>query len=154
MAGATSAGILLYRGARPADLEVFIAHMGGPFWARKDTAAWSVPKGEYSGSEIPLEVAKREFSEEIGVAAPQVEYEHLGAFRQASGKTVTVFAGRFDGELAWVSSNMVTMTWPRSSSRSLTFPEVDRAEWVGVIAARDRLIVGQRAALDALEERL
>lgn len=151
MARATSAGILLYRGDAASGLEVFIAHMGGPFWARKDAAAWSIPKGEYSSPEDPLEVARREFHEEIGVAAPDLDYLLLGGFRQASGKTVTVFAARCDLPVSWVSSNDVEREWPRGSGRRLTFPEVDRAAWFALDEARPKLIAGQRAALDALE---
>lgn len=151
MAGATSAGILLFRGDAASGLEVFIAHMGGPFWARKDTAAWSIPKGEYTGSENPLEVARREFDEEIGVRAPDLDYTLLGAFTQASGKTVTVYSARCDLPIAWVSSNEVEVEWPRGSGRRLTFPEVDRAAWIDLDEARPKLIAGQRAALDALE---
>lgn len=154
MAGAVSAGILLYRADAASGVEVFIAHMGGPFWARKDAAAWSIPKGEYADPEDPFEVARREFDEEIGVAAPDLDYELLGRFRQASGKIVTVFAARCDTAIAWVSSNEVEVEWPRGSGRRLAFPEVDRAEWVAIDDARRKLIAGQRAALDALESRL
>ncbi|MEY2847530.1 MAG: hypothetical protein RI885_195 [Actinomycetota bacterium] len=151
MVGATSAGILLYRGDATSGRQVFIAHMGGPFWARKDAAAWSIPKGEYAPPEDPFAVARREFEEEIGVPAPTLDYALLGTFHQASGKAVTVFAAPFDGDLEWISSNPVTMEWPRGSTRMLTFPEVDRAEWVPIDQARVKLIAGQRAALDALE---
>ena len=95
MAYAPAAGILLYR-RPPEGLEVFIAHMGGPFWSRKDAHAWSIPKGEYSAPEKPLDAAKREFREEIGVDAPDVEYVPLGDVRYSSGKVVTVFAAEAD----------------------------------------------------------
>src|SRR5580693_7309320 len=111
-----SAGILLYR--RIADrLEVFLVHMGGPFWAKKDAAAWSIPKGEYVDGEDPLAAALREFAEEIGVAAPELDYVSLGEFRQASGKVVTAFAGESDFAIDEVHSNTFTAEWPPRSGR-------------------------------------
>lgn len=149
-----SAGILLYRSSADRELQVWIAHMGGPFWARKDAGAWSILKGEYEAGEDPLDVALREFEEENGVTAPDVEYRALGEFRQSSGKVITVFTARFDETIEWVGSNTFELEWPRGSGRMREFPEVDRAEWVGVLTARDKLVKGQRAVLDALEELL
>lgn len=148
-----SAGILLYRMPGPAP-EVFIAHMGGPFWARKDEGAWSIPKGEYAAGADPLTEALREFEEEIGVPAPVGEYEALGSFRQSSAKTVTVFALESDVHVDEVRSNTFTVELPKGSGRMVEFPEVDRAEWFPLDTARVKIVKGQVAILDALERRL
>jgi predicted NUDIX family NTP pyrophosphohydrolase len=145
-----SAGILLYRFTDAAELEVWIAHMGGPFWARKDAAAWSIPKGEYPSGEDPFQAARREFAEEMGVPAPAAEYRRLGEFRQASGKLVTVFTAEADLAVAAVVSNTFELEWPRGSGRVRQYPEVDDARWVGLLEARVKLVRGQVAALDAL----
>ena len=152
-----SAGILLWRrpvggAASGHDIEVFIAHMGGPFWAKKDDAAWSIPKGEYSDDEQALHAALREFGEEIGVPAPELDYTLLGEFRQSSGKIVTAFAAESDFDVSEVHSNTFPVEWPPRSGRIREFPEVDRAEWMPIDAARTRLVKGQVAVLDALEE--
>ena len=150
MAPRPSAGILLYRGAGDT-LEVFIGHMGGPFWTRKDEHAWSIPKGEFGEGEAAIAVALREFGEEIGVPAPQLEYRELGTFRYSSGKTVTVFAADAAGfEVEEVVSNLFEVEWPPRSGRMQAFPEVDRAGWFGLEEARVKLVAGQVAALDAL----
>jgi predicted NUDIX family NTP pyrophosphohydrolase len=149
-----SAGILLYRRTDAAELQVWIAHMGGPFWARKDAAAWSIPKGEYRADENPLTAALREFAEEIGVPAPDVEYVPLGEFRQSSGKIVTVFAAEADLAVDRVVSNTFAVEWPRGSGTVRDFPEIDDARWVSLAEARVKLVRGQLPVLDALEERL
>ncbi len=150
-----SAGILLYRlvGRRT---EVLIAHMGGPYWAAKDDAAWSVPKGEYDpDSETALDAALREFGEELGVPAPDVPYAELGTFAYSSGKRVTVFvADGADFALDDLVFGEFELEWPPRSGRMQSFPEVDKAEWTELDAARERLVKGQRPALDALEKRL
>jgi len=146
-----SAGILLWRRAADAGLEVFIAHMGGPFWAKKDAAAWSIPKGEYGDDEAALAAAIREFGEEIGVAAPSLDYVWLGEFRQASGKIVTAFAAESNFEVAEVHSNTFPAEWPPRSGRIQQFPEIDRAEWTSLELARERLVKGQLSVVDALE---
>jgi len=150
----TSAGLLLYRGAP--GLEVFIAHMGGPFWAAKHEGAWTIPKGEYAAdSEDPLAAARREFAEEIGVPAPDVELLDLGAFRYSSGKLVHVFAGAAKTfEIEAVQSNLFELEWPPRSGRRQSFPEVDDARWVVLDEARELLTKGQRPVLDALIDRL
>jgi predicted NUDIX family NTP pyrophosphohydrolase len=149
----TSAGLLLHRGA-PAT-EVFIAHMGGPFWARKQAAAWSIPKGLLDGDEQPLPAARREFLEEIGTAAPDVPYQDLGVFRYASGKLVHVFAGDGSGfEIDELRSNTFEIEWPPRSGRSVAFPEVDEARWIPLDEARELLVAGQRPVLAALERHL
>lgn len=148
----TSAGLLLWRGsAAAAEPEVFIAHMGGPFWARKQAGAWSIPKGEYADGEDPIAAARREFAEEIGVPAPQVEYADLGEFRYSSGKLVRVFAGAAPAfEIDELVSNTFELEWPPRSGRRQSFPEVDEARWVPLTEARELLVAGQRPALDAL----
>lgn len=145
----TSAGLLLYR-ASPAP-EVFIAHMGGPFWARKQAAAWTIPKGELDDDEEPLRAALREFAEEIGTAAPDIPYVDLGVFRYASGKHVHVFAGSAPGfAIDELRSNTFEIEWPPRSGRRAGFPEVDEARWVTVDEARELLVAGQRPVLDAI----
>ncbi|GAB3268653.1 NUDIX domain-containing protein [Sinomonas notoginsengisoli] len=148
-----SAGLLLYRFSDGA-LEVWIAHMGGPFWARKDERAWSIPKGEYDDGEDPFEAARREFAEEMGVPAPDAEYMSLGEFRQPSGKRLTVFATEADFAPAEIVSNTFPLEWPRGSGRVQEVPEIDRAEWFPEPTARIKLVKGQTPLLDALGERL
>jgi predicted NUDIX family NTP pyrophosphohydrolase len=148
----TSAGILLYR-LGPA-LEVLIAHMGGPFWAQKDAGAWSIPKGEFDEGEEPaLDAAQREFREELGLEPPAGLYAELGTFAYSSGKRVTVFVADGAGfSLDGLAFGEFELEWPPRSGRTARFPEVDRVEWMGVDAARERLVKGQRPALDALAE--
>ena len=149
-----SAGILLYRVTDAGELQVWIAHMGGPFWARKDAAAWSIPKGEYEPGEDPFTVARREFEEEIGVPAPAADYAQLGVFRQPSGKVVTVFAARSDLAVEKVTSNTFDLEWPKGSGTIRQFPEIDDARWVSIPEAREKLVKGQVAVLGALAELL
>ncbi len=148
---ARSAGLLLHR-RRGHGLEVLIAHMGGPFWARKDRGAWSIPKGEYADDEEPLAAALREFAQELGRPAPAGPTLALGEFRQAGGKRVTVFARAADFDASVVHSDHFEMEWPPRSGRRQSFPEIDRAEWVSLDLARTRLVTGQVPALDALAE--
>ena len=146
-----SAGILLWR-RREAGLEVFIAHMGGPFWARKDANAWSIPKGEFQPDEDALDAARREFVEEIGVPAPPHDYVKLGEVRQSSGKVVIAFAAESNFEVAEVKSNTFPVEWPPRSGKIQEFPEIDRAEWMPVADAEWRLVKGQLPLLEALGE--
>jgi predicted NUDIX family NTP pyrophosphohydrolase len=156
----TSAGILLYRlnsgDEKGAGVpEVLIAHMGGPYWAGKEDAAWSIPKGEYdSDSETALDAALREFAEELGLNPPDVAYAELGTFAYSSGKRVTVFvADGAEFSLEGLVFGEFELEWPPRSGKRSSFPEVDRAEWTTMDAARDRLVKGQRPALEALEKR-
>ena len=152
----SSAGILLNRLEEGAPPEVLIAHMGGPFWARKDAGAWSIPKGEYDPDEAgALDAALREFREELGVAAPDADYAELGTFAYSSGKRVTVFVSDGSGfALDGLAFGEFEMEWPPRSGRVQSFPEVDQVEWVRMDAARERLVKGQRPAIDALERHL
>jgi len=144
-----SAGILLYRWGQ-SSLEVFIGHMGGPFWARKQDGAWSIPKGLVEGGEDLLDTAIREFGEEIGVPAPAIDYRLLGDFRYSSGKVVTIFTGESTLEVSDVHSEPITVEWPRGTGRMHTFPEIDEVRWVSIDEARDKLVKGQVPALDEL----
>ena len=146
----TSAGILLYRRGE-AGLEVLIGHMGGPFWERKDAGAWSIPKGETKVGENTLEVAKREFEEELGSPPPQEPYLELGEVRQASGKKVIVFAARGDLDAESIRSNSFEMEWPRGSGRIQEFPEIDRAAWLSIAQALEKLVPAQVQFLERLE---
>ncbi len=150
MAQVRSAGILLWR-RRDAGLQVFIAHMGGPFWAKKDAMAWSIPKGEFLETENELVAAKREFLEEVGVAAPALDYTRLGEFRQSSGKLVIAYAAESELEVEKVVSNAFSVEWPPRSGRLQEFPEIDDARWFDLAGARTRLVKGQIPVLDALE---
>ncbi len=149
-----SAGLLLYRRSAESPLEVWIAHMGGPFWARKDSAAWSIPKGEYSADEDALAAAIREFTEEIGTPPPAAAYFPLGSFRQASGKIITVFAAETDFQPGRIVSNTFPLEWPRGSGVVRNFPEIDDAAWFSEPEARTKLVRGQLPVLDALQEHL
>jgi predicted NUDIX family NTP pyrophosphohydrolase len=148
-----SAGLLAHR-VGVAGLEVLIVHPGGPFWARKDLGAWSIPKGEHGPDEDAHAAAHREFAEELGIAAPEGTERFLGERRQPSGKVVSVWAVDGDVDLTGTHSNEVTMEWPRGSGRTITFPEVDRAEWCTVDVARERLLRGQVPFLDELVAQL
>ncbi|WP_394684849.1 NUDIX domain-containing protein [uncultured Microbacterium sp.] len=149
-----SAGLLLYR-LDPTP-QVLIAHMGGPFWAKKDAGAWSIPKGEYDpDTESAQDAARREFREELGVDPPETDWAELGTFAYSSGKKVVVFCGDGAGFTAsGFTFGTFEMEWPPRSGRTASFPEVDRAEWMDLDAARDALVKGQRPAIDALEAAL
>ncbi len=149
-----SAGILLYRRA-DSGLEVLLVHPGGPFWAKRDAGAWSIPKGEYASDEDPLKAALREFEEELGTAAPgDLEPLELGDVKQKSGKVVCAWALEGDLDPDGITSNTFTIEWPPRSGRSAEFPEVDRAGWFPLDEARDKLNPAQAALIDRLVERL
>jgi predicted NUDIX family NTP pyrophosphohydrolase len=151
VAGKTSsAGILLHRRGDDG-VEVLLVHPGGPFWARKDLGAWSIPKGEIDADEDPRAAARREFAEETGARLPDGALDELGSVRQKSGKVVVAFAAPGDLDPAAVVSNTFEMEWPPRSGRVQAFPEVDRAEWFGLDAAREKLIPAQAAFVDRLE---
>ncbi|MGB5796416.1 MAG: NUDIX domain-containing protein [Mycolicibacter algericus] len=144
-----SAGLLLYRWGADG-IEVLIAHPGGPFWARRDDGAWSIPKGEHPDGADPWDTARREFTEEIGLAPPDGERLDLGVVRQAGGKVVTVFAVHGDLDVTDARSNTFEMEWPPRSGQLREFPEVDRVGWFTVARARTKLLAGQRPILDRL----
>jgi predicted NUDIX family NTP pyrophosphohydrolase len=148
-----SAGILLYRDAG-GGLEVLLVHPGGPFWARKDAGAWSIPKGEYDPAESPLAAARREFAEELGSAAPDGDPLDLGEITQKAGKRIRAFALAGDLEAAAIVSNTFEIEWPPRSGRRQAFPEVDRAQWFELAEARERINSAQGALLDRLAEAL
>jgi predicted NUDIX family NTP pyrophosphohydrolase len=148
-----SAGIVLHR-AGDGGPEVLLVHPGGPFWAKKDDGAWSIPKGEYEPDEDPLACALREFEEETGTRLDAAELVELGAVVQKAGKEVRAWAVRGDLDPATVRSNTFTMEWPPRSGRRQEFPEIDRAEWFTLDAARAKLVAAQVELLDRLAERV
>jgi predicted NUDIX family NTP pyrophosphohydrolase len=149
VASKTSAGILLYR-KRGNALEVLLVHPGGPFWARKDAGAWTIPKGEVSEGETPLTAALREFKEETGIS-PTGSCLDLGVIRQAGGKTVQGFALEGDCDPSRVTSNMFEMEWPPRSGRRQSFPEIDKAAWYPLSEGRRKINAAQAELLSSLE---
>jgi predicted NUDIX family NTP pyrophosphohydrolase len=143
-----SAGILMYRDGEDG-LEVLLVHPGGPFWAKKDLGAWSIPKGEYSEAEEPLAVAVREFEEEAGLR-PQGNFQPLGELVQPGRKIVTAWAVAGDFDVATLKSNTFEMEWPPKSGRKTSFPEVDRAAWFSLDEARRKILPGQREFITRL----
>jgi len=148
-----SAGLLLYR-RREGRIEVLLGHMGGPFWARKDERAWSIPKGEHPEAEDALAAARREFAEETGTPPPDGPTLDLGEVRQSGGKRVTAWAVEGDLDPSAVKSNTFLLEWPPRSGRRQEFPEIDRAGWFDLDTARRKIVKGQVALVDRLEERL
>jgi predicted NUDIX family NTP pyrophosphohydrolase len=146
-----SAGILLHRRTAHG-IEVLLVHPGGPFWARKDLGAWSLPKGEHDDAEDALACARREFAEELGSPPPAGEPTDLGTVRQKSGKVVRAWALEGDVDATAITSNTFEMEWPPRSGRRREFPEVDRAEWFPLAEARERINPAQAAFLDRLPE--
>ena len=143
-----AAGILLYR-RRPSGIEVLLAHPGGPLWARKDFGAWTLPKGQFTDGELPLDAARREFEEEMG-SAPQGEFVALGTVKQPSGKIIHAWAAEADFDVTTVKSNLFQMEWPPKSGRMSEFPEVDRAGWFSIEEARLKILKSQAPFLDRL----
>ncbi|KQY46609.1 NUDIX domain-containing protein [Cellulomonas sp. Root137] len=152
MSARTSAGILLFR--RTAGLEVLLGHMGGPFWARKDEGAWTIPKGEPSPGEDPFETALREFGEELGVPAPSSDPLPLGDVTQSGGKVVTAWALEGDLDASSIASNLVEIAWPPRSGKTLLVPELDRAGWFAPDDARRLVVKAQAAFVGRLEQAL
>ena len=147
-----SAGLLLYR-RRNESVEVFLVHPGGPFWAKKDLGAWSIPKGQYADGEAPLAAARREFEEETGFPAPATTVP-LGEVTQASGKIVTVWAAEGDFDPGKLVSNTCEVEWPPRSGRKVEVPEVDRAAWFSLEEARERILQSQQPFLERLATHL
>ena len=146
-----SAGLLLYR--QNHGLEVFLVHPGGPFWAKKDLGAWSIPKGEYLDDEDPLAAARREFQEETGFTA-QGDLLSLGSVQQPSGKVVSVWAVEGNCDPAHLVSNLCQIEWPPHSGRTIDIPEVDRGSWFSFDEARNRIMPAQQPFLDRLTAKL
>ena len=152
MAAKRSAGLLLHRNRNGAR-EVLLVHPGGPFWAKKDLGAWSIPKGEYDDGEDARACALREFEEELGTPLVTRELVDLGSVKQRNGKVVTAWAAEGDLDAGAVHSNTFTMQWPPRSGRMQEFPEIDRAGWFALDEARERILPAQAPLLDRLAER-
>ena len=152
MAKKQSAGVVLYR-LRDSKLEIFLVHPGGPFWAKKDIGAWSIPKGEFAGDENPLATAKREFAEETGCVADG-DFIELTPVKQPGGKRVYAWAVEGDCQADSIKSNLFTMEWPPRSGKRKEFPEVDRAAWFDLKTAKEKILQGQVALLEDLQRKL
>ena len=144
-----SAGVLLYRRGGEG-VEVLLVHPGGPFWAKKDLGAWSIPKGEYEQGDDPLETALRELEEETGHRLDATDLLELGEVRQRGGKILTAWAAPGDLDAGAITSNTFTMEWPPRSGKLREYPEVDRAGWFGPAAARQRVLAAQAELIDRL----
>jgi predicted NUDIX family NTP pyrophosphohydrolase len=131
---------------------VLLGHMGGPFWARKDAGAWSIPKGEYGEDEDARAAARREFGEELGTPPPDGPWLELGEVRQRAGKVVTAWAVEGDFDVSTLRSNTFTIEWPPRSGRQAEFPEIDRAAWFDLATARARIVAAQAVFLDRLAD--
>ncbi|HET9670080.1 MAG TPA: NUDIX domain-containing protein [Casimicrobiaceae bacterium] len=153
MKSRSSAGILVHR-VIDRQIQVLLVHPGGPFWAKKDAGAWTIPKGEFDAAAEDAEAAaRREFVEETGQPAPDTLVS-LGSVKQSGGKVVHAFAGEGDCDVTNIRSNSFEMEWPPRSRRMQTFPEIDRAAWFTLDDARERILAGQRPLLDALLQHL
>jgi predicted NUDIX family NTP pyrophosphohydrolase len=148
-----SAGILLYR-TGDGELAVLLVHLGGPFWAKRDLGAWSIPKGECAEGEDPRACAAREFREELGAALPTTALVELGTVKQRGGKLVIAFAAEGDFDPADLKSNTFVLEWPPRSGSMREFEEVDRVGWFGPAEAREKLVPAQAAFVDRLLEHL
>ncbi len=157
MATKRSSGILLYRDRDDGRTEFLLVHPGGPYWARRDDGAWSIPKGGIEGEEDSRAAALRELDEELGAGAPELDAEaliELGSIRQRAGKIVDAWGAEGDFDPAALDSNTFEMEWPPRSGREVEFPEVDRADWFELEAARRKLLPAQGEFLDRLLEHL
>jgi len=152
--GKKSAGLLLYRFKDV--LEVLLVHPGGPFWAKKDIGAWSIPKGEFDDSENGLQAAKRETSEETGIEIVEADelFLPLNSIKQKSGKVVYAWALEWNQELPPIKSNLFEMEWPPRSGKKQFFPEVDKAQWLSLHEAKIKIVAGQVPILEDLERRI
>jgi predicted NUDIX family NTP pyrophosphohydrolase len=150
MARKKTAGLLLYR-IRSSALEVFLVHPGGPFWARKDEGAWSIPKGEFDEDEEPLNAAKREFKEETGFSMDG-NFIGLASLKQRSGKLIYAWALEGDCDAEAIKSNLFSIEWPPRSGRRREYPEVDRAGWFALELAKRKIVPGQIGFLEELQQ--
>jgi predicted NUDIX family NTP pyrophosphohydrolase len=148
-----SAGILVYR-KKNGQAEFLLAHPGGPFWAKKETGAWSVPKGEYDENEDALQAAKREFKEELGVDVPGEEFIPLAPIKQKSGKVVQAFAVEGDIDTGQVKSNIFPLEWPHKSGKYIQVPEIDRFGWFDYKTAKEKINPYQAAIIEELIDKL
>lgn len=150
----TSAGILVFRNPPDGTPEVLLGHMGGPYWARRDEGAWTIPKGEHPSTEDPLEAARREFVEELGLPVPPGRLLDLGEVRQSAAKRLRCWAVEGDVDVDAVVSGTFEMEWPPRSGRTTAFPELDRVAWFELGAARVKLVRGQVPLIDRLAAEL
>jgi predicted NUDIX family NTP pyrophosphohydrolase len=148
-----SAGLLMYRINSKGRPECFLVHMGGPFWAKKDKGAWTIPKGEYDPDEDPFESAKREFKEETGFNA-EGEFVELTPVKQSGGKEVRAWAFKGDADPDDIESNTFEMEWPPRSGKKQAFPEIDKASWFSPEEAKEKIIKAQQGLIDELEKKL
>jgi predicted NUDIX family NTP pyrophosphohydrolase len=148
-----SAGLLVYR-LRDGTVELLLVHPGGPFWQKRDDGAWSIPKGEVADNEVGVDVARREFQEELGIAPPDGAPSPLGEVRQAGGKVVHAWAVASDVDVSQITSNTFEIEWPPHSGKMRKFPEVDRAGWFDLGTARRKLLPAQREFVARLETML
>lgn len=154
MSDKRSAGLLVFRRTGGEGVEVLIGHMGGPFWESREEEAWSFPKGQYEPDETAEDAARREFQEELGLAAPDGEWFPLGEARQRNGKIVTIWAVEGDLDPTRVVPGTFTMEWPPRSGVTAEFPEIDRVGWFAPEAAAPLLVTGQRVFLERLRAHL
>lgn len=148
-----SAGILLYRFNNKV-LEVLLVHPGGPFFTKKDSGAWSIPKGEFLEDENPLDAAKREFKEEIGADVPVTDFIELSPIEQKSNKTVYAWAFQGDIDTSTIKSNTFELEWPPKSGKMRSFPEIDKGEWFTIATAKERINIRQVPLLDELQKKV
>ncbi|CAN5183409.1 NUDIX domain-containing protein [soil metagenome] len=151
--GRHAAGLVVFRRSGGA-VHVLLGHMGGPFWARRDAGAWTIPKGEHDPDEAPEVAAGREFLEELGLPVPSGVWIPLGEVRQSGGKVVTAWAVEGEVDPSAIVPGTFEMEWPRGSGRMQAFPELDRVAWFGLADARDRIVTAQRVLLDRLESQM
>ncbi|HVS78769.1 MAG TPA: NUDIX domain-containing protein [Candidatus Saccharimonadales bacterium] len=148
---AHSAGLVVYR-MKSGQPEVLMAHMGAPWWAKKDIGAWTIPKGGIDKGEEPLAAAKREFTEELGLPLPEGEYSELGDIEQHNNKTVTAWAVEADFDVKDIKSNTFKAEWPPKSGQQQEFPEIDRAAWMSLPEATQKAVPGQAALFEKLAD--
>lgn len=147
---AVSAGLILFRRSAERGLEIFLAHPGGPFWANRDTGAWTIPKGVVEDGEDFLDAARREFNEETGIVATP-PFIPLGSIKQKAGKTVHAWAWEGDADAATITSNFTTTEWPRGSGKTLTFAEIDRCQWFDAATALEKMNPAQSELVGRLQ---
>ena len=148
-----SAGILLYR-FKNKNIEVMLAHPGGPFWAKKDAGVWSIPKGEFEDDEEVLVAAKREFEEELGKKILAEKFIELSPVKSKSNKTIYAFAAEYDFDTTNIKSNLCWVDWPPRSGKRIEIPEIDKADWFDLETAKKKILTYQLPIIDELEKKL